>query len=208
MAQRGPCTTSTSTMPAAIETRARRLRLLGATRTPGAGPEARTIELRTQPRPGGWRPDQARCLARQRSVNHQSLSCSLAGWSMRPWESALVAVAGHGFSRSHGPSEERVKDLEVNVSLLFDRMADRPPLPGLPIGLIRPFPARAMRGRSDRLCPAVPVRRRSEEPSAAGRRSPRSGARLPARRVTGTTVTAPSRSCRCRNGPGARGPAW
>ena len=29
-------------------------------------------------------------------------------WSMRPWESAAAPAAGHGFPRSHGPSEQCV----------------------------------------------------------------------------------------------------
>ena len=38
-------------------------------------------------------------------------------WSMRSWESAAAPAAGHGFPRSHGPSEEWVNRPGVKLAL-------------------------------------------------------------------------------------------
>jgi hypothetical protein len=176
MARRATCTTSTSTMPAAIETRPR-------------GPDfpdvTRSLWARLQRSPIGgcsrsvYRAIRASLRARHRErprsnrlrsclILHQTFDVSLAmlDCPCDPGNPSTARPIGRRFPGSHGPAEEKASALAVNVSLRFDGMAGS-----------TDFSFLRAPGSPSRCHPGRPDRSRDSSPPRSNRRLQAHGAR-------------------------------
>jgi hypothetical protein len=178
MARRAICTTSTSTMPAAIDT---------TPRGPDFPDVTRSLWARLQRSPAGGcsrsvyrtiraslrahhleRPGSNRLRSCLTCSQPFSVSLAMLDGPCDPGNPSTARPIGRRFPGSHGPAEEKVSALRVNISLPFDRVAGSSDFL-LPPGTWEPVSVPCRLPRSKPRFVAFPDRTGGSRPTVRGR---------------------------------------